>query len=159
MSRRDWKRVRANSLLEALRLCKEFAQDRKNLSVERIADLMGVTHDSLYKWLATGRMPAILVPAYELACGCHFASEWLAAASGRMVIEIPTGRRVGQTELVQLNTAWAAALQALTTFYAGGADAPQTLATLSTHLQQVAWHHANVDRHATPELDFSTEAH
>lgn len=157
MSRRDWKRVRANSLLEALRICKEFAQDKKNLSVERIADLMGVTHDSLYKWLGTGRMPSILLPAYELACGCHYATEWLAASSGRLVIDIPTGRRVGQAELVQLNSAWAAALEALTTFYDGGADAPKTLAALATHLQQVAWHHTNVGRHATPELDFSTD--
>ena len=62
MSRRDWKRERANSMVHALRLCKEFAQDRKRLSVERIADCMGVSHDSLYKWLANGRMPACLVP-------------------------------------------------------------------------------------------------
>lgn len=66
MSRRNWKNVRANSLVHALRLCKEFAQERQNLGVERIADRMGVTHDSLYKWLGTGRMPANLVPTYEL---------------------------------------------------------------------------------------------
>jgi len=47
MIRRDWKRLRAASLVEALRLCKAYAQERANLSVERIADRMGVTHDSL----------------------------------------------------------------------------------------------------------------
>ena len=45
MSRRNWKRVRPNSLTEALRLCKEFAQTKANMSIERIADRMGVTHD------------------------------------------------------------------------------------------------------------------
>ena len=92
MTRRNWKQARANSLTHALRLCKEYAQDRHNLGVERIADRMGQSHDNLYKWLATGRMPAILVPAYELACGCHFVSDWLAASAGRLVVPMPTGR-------------------------------------------------------------------
>jgi len=155
MSRRNWKRVRPNSLVEALRLCKEFAQERANLSVERIADRMGVTHDSLYKWLATGRLPAILIPAYELACGCHFASDWLAASAGRMVIELPTGRRAGQTDMVELNSGFAAALQLLTDFYANpGSDPAETVIALSSHMEQVAWHRANVARHAEPELEF-----
>lgn len=67
MTHAPLKRQRANSLLHALRLCKEWAQAKRHLSVERIADRMGTTHDSLYKWLATGRMPAILIPAYEQA--------------------------------------------------------------------------------------------
>lgn len=156
MSRRNWKRLRPNSLVEALRLCKEFAQERHNLSIERIADRMGATHDSLYKWLATGRLPAILIPAYELACGCNFASEWLAASAGKLVINMPTGRSVGQTDMVELNTGFAAALQLLTDFYASPAqaDPAQTLAAMTSHLQQVAWHHANVGRAANPELEF-----
>lgn len=110
MTRRDWKRFRPNSLLAALRGCKEFALERKRLSIERIADLMGVTHDSLYKWLATGRMPLVLLPTYELACGCNFASVWLAAQAGKMVIDIPTGRHTAETDLVALNSGFSAAL-------------------------------------------------
>lgn len=156
MTRRNWKRVRPASLIEALRLCKEYAQDKGNLSVERIADRMGVTHDSLYKWLATGRLPAILIPAYEHACGCHFASEWLATSAGKLVIPMPTGRTATQADMVELNSCFATALQLMTDFYANPAkaDAAETLAALSTHLQQVAWHHANVGQHATPELEF-----
>ena len=155
MSRRNWKHVRPSSLVQALRLCKEFAQERANLSIERIADRMGVTHDSLYKWLATGRLPAILIPTYEHACGCHFASDWLAASAGRMVLELPTGRRSGQTDMVELNSGFAAALQLLTNFYATpGADPAVTVIALSNHMEQVAWHRANVARHAEPELEF-----
>ena len=156
MTRRNWKRVRPSSLVEALRLCKEFAQEKKNLSIERIADRMGVTHDSLYKWLATGRLPAILIPAYELSCGCHFASEWLAASAGKLVIDMPTGRTAPQADMVELNSCFAAALQLLTDFYStpAKADAAETLAALANHLQQVGWHHANVGRHANPELEF-----
>lgn len=159
MSRRNWKHVRATSLVHALRLCKEFGLERKRLSVERIADLMGVTHDSLYKWLATGRMPANLIPAYEYACGAHFATDWLAATAGRMVIDMPTGRTVGQGELVALNSGFAAALQLLTDYYSRQqADPRQTLDALAVHLQQVAWHHANVAQHAEPEFDFANNA-
>jgi hypothetical protein len=157
MTRRNWKRVRPASLVEALRLCKEYAQAKSNLSVERIADRMGATHDSLYKWLASGRLPAILIPAYEHACGCHFASEWLAASAGRMVIDMPTGRTATQSDMVELNSGFAAALQLLTDFYAhpANADPAPTLDALRNHLQQVAWHQANVAQHATPELDFN----
>ena len=156
MTRRNWKRVRPASLVEALRLCKEFAQERKNLSIERIADRMGATHDSLYKWLATGRLPAILIPSFEQTCGCHFASEWLAASAGMLMIAMPTGRTAKQTDMVELNSCFAAALQLLTDFYAtpAKADASETLAALTHHLSQVAWHHANVGLHANPELEF-----
>ena len=156
MTRRVWKNVRPNSLVHALRLCKEFAQDRHNLSVERIADRMGVTHDSLYKWLATGRLPAILIPAYELACGCHYVSEWLAASSGALVVPMPTGRKADGTALVDMNSSCAAALQLLTAFYAApqAADTEATLAALRLHLEQVAYHHHNVAAYATPELEF-----
>lgn len=156
MSRRNWKRVRPNSLMEALRLCKEFAQQRRNLSVERIADRMGATHDSLYKWLATGRMPAILVPAYEHACGCTFASEWLATCAGKLVVDMPTGRKGATEDLLAVNSGCAAALQLLTAFYAdpAAADTEATLAALRGHLEQVAYHHHNVARYAAPELEF-----
>ena len=156
MTRRNWKRVRPASLVVALRLCKEFAAERHHLSVERIADRMGTTHDSLYKWLATGRMPAILIPAYEHACGCHFASTWLAASAGKMVVDMPTGRTATPADMVEFNSGFAAALQLLSDFYAhpGQADPAETLAALTAHLQQVAYHQANVQQHATPVLEF-----
>jgi transcriptional regulator with XRE-family HTH domain len=156
MTRRNWKRVRPTSLIEALRLCKEYAHERRNLSIERIADRMGVTHDSLYKWLAGGRLPAILIPAYELACGCSFVSEWLAASAGKLVIDMPTGRKCGTEDLLTVNSGCAAALQLLTAFYAdpASADTDATLSALRGHLEQVAYHHQNVARYAAPELEF-----
>lgn len=156
MIRRDWKHLRATSLVHALRLCKEYAQAKQQLSVERIADRMGATHDSLYKWLGTGRMPAILVPAFEHACGCHYASDFLAATPGRMVIDMPNGRKASKTELLDMNSSWAEALQLMTAFYADptAVDAEKTLAALHQHMEQVAFHHANVARYATPQLEF-----
>ena len=156
MIRRDWKRLRPSSLVHAMRLCKEFAQAKHNLSVERIADRMGATHDALYKWLATGRMPAILIPTFELACGCNYISEWLAASAGRLVVPMPTGRKAEGTELLDMNSSCAAALQLLTQFYAApqAADTEATLAALRLHLEQVAYPHHTVAQYATPELEF-----
>jgi len=117
---------------------------------------MGATHDSLYKWLATGRLPTILVPAFELACGCHFASAWLAASAGKLVIDMPAGRAATLADMVELNTGFATALQLLTDFYNDPthADAEKTVAAMTHHLQQVAYHQANVAAYSHPELDF-----
>ena len=156
MATRNWKRVRASSATDSLRLCKEFAQEKKNLSVERIADRMGVSHDSLYKWLAKGNLPFILITSYELACGCHFASDWAAASAGKLAIDMPTGRTATQTDMVELNSCFGAALQLLSDYYSAPAkaDACATLAALTSHLQQVAWHQHNVATYTPPELDF-----
>ena len=158
MTRLNWKNRRASSLVHALRLCKEYAQVRRQLSVERIADRMGVSHDSLYKWLATGRLPAILIPAYEQVCGTHYASEWLAASADRMVVAMPKGCKVDDASLVEMNSAWAAAFQALNKFYAAPSaeTAESTLDALREHMSQVAYHQANVAQYTTPELDFES---
>ena len=158
MTRRNWKKVHASSVIEALRLCKEFAQDKANLSIERIADRMGASHDSLYKWLAAGSLPLIKLPAYEHACGCHFASEFLAVAAGRVLVDMPTGRSGNTASMVELNTGFAEALQLLTNFYAAPAltDPADTLAALTRHLSEVAYHQANVAHCTTPELDFTS---
>lgn len=156
MTRRNWKRVRPTSLLDALRTCKDFALERHQLSVERIADRMGASADSLYKWLATGRMPAVLIPPYELACGCNFVSVWYATAAGKLVIDMPTGRKAGAADVMSVNSSCASALQLLTSFYAdpARADAEATLAALRAHMELVTYHHHNVAQYQAPELEF-----
>lgn len=157
MTAARWKHLRPTSLVHALRLCKEYAQARRNLSVERIADRMGASHDALYKWLATGRMPLVLLPAYEHVCGAHYASDFLAATAGRMAIPLPLGRKADGADLLAINASWANALQLLTQFYAApaSADPEATLAALRQHLEQVAYHHANVAAASAPQFDFS----
>ena len=48
MTRRNWKRIRPTSAIEALRLCKDFAQAEKNLSIERIADLFKMPIEQIF---------------------------------------------------------------------------------------------------------------
>ncbi|AVO33665.1 hypothetical protein [Ottowia oryzae] len=158
MTRRHWKRWQPASLRDALKGCKDFAQERHNLSVERIAERMGLEdHWALYKWIANGRMPAVLLPAYEHACGINLVARWMAATDGKLLVDMPRGRQAQPADMVELNTGFAQALQLLTDFYAGGeqADANATLEALRNHLQQVAAHQLNVAGFAEPELDFA----
>lgn len=155
-----WKRYQPATLREALKGCKDYAAERHNLSVERIAERMALEdHWALYKWIANGRMPLVCVPAYEHACGIYLATRWQAASAGKLLVDMPKGKTASPDDMVQLNSDFAAALQLLTNFYThpGQVDTAQTLAALTTHLQQVAYHHANVSQHANPELDFNQE--
>lgn len=160
MSRRNWKRYQPTSVREALQGCKDFALERRNLSIERIAERMGLEdHWALYKWLSSGRMPLVLVPAYQHACGIDLVTRWMAASSNKLLVEMPTGKQATPEDMVQLNTGFAQALQLLTDFYAPAnnqakPDAATTLEALRGHLQQVAYHHNNVAQYATPELEF-----
>ncbi|WP_103035253.1 hypothetical protein [Castellaniella caeni] len=150
---RNWKRVYPNSVIEALRLCKDHALEKRHLSVERIAELMGVTADALYKWLSTGRMPVALLPGYENACGIDLVSRYLATSSGRLVIDMPTGKRPDADSLQELQMALHKAVGALLTHYNLGADPAETTAAVMAGLEQLAYHHHNIQQGAAPQLD------
>jgi hypothetical protein len=157
MTRRNWKGYQPATLRDALQGCKDFAQQRHNLSVERIAERMGLEdHWALYKWLANGRMPLVNLHPYEHACGIDLVTRYLAATAGKLLVDIPKGRQAQPTDMVELNTCFASALQLLTDFYNQGskADPDATLQALRNHLEQVAYHQRNVAAYATPELEF-----
>lgn len=156
MSRRNWKRYQPATLRDALQGCKDFANERHNLSVERIAERMGLEdHWALYKWIASGRMPLVLVPAYQHACGIDLVTRWLAASGHKLLVEMPAGRQATPADMVELNTGFATALQLLTNFYASSRQDPAaTLEAIRGHLEQMAYHQHNVAQYATPELEF-----
>jgi len=158
MTTRAWKRLQPNSLRDALRLCKDYALAEKRLSVERIADLMDVTADLLYKWLSNGRMPVSLIPAYEHICGIDYVTRWLAAHAGRLLIDIPSGRAATAVEMQVLQEALNTATGQLLQFYAGRAQAPEALAAIQTAMQGLAWHRVNVQKTDQPELDLQEGA-
>lgn len=157
MTRRNWKRHQPATLRDALKGCKDFALERHHLSVERIAERMGLEdHWALYKWIANGRMPLVSVPAYETACGINLVTRWLAASDDKLLVDMPKGRQAQPTDMVEINTGFAQALQLLTDFYRadGKADPAATLCALRQHLEQIAAHHHNVAQYATPQLEF-----
>lgn len=153
MTRRNWKRVRARSLVHAMELCIEHARVRHNRSVDRVCDLMGEHSTStLYKWLATGRLPAISIRPFEHACGATYVSEYLAASAHLLAVPMPSGRPAGESDVLDLQQGFADAVSLLIRFYKGEADAADTLSALTSTMNDMAWHRANVERAAAPDL-------
>ena len=158
MSRRNWKRIQPTSLRHALELCKDHAKERNNLSVERIAERMGLTdHWTVYKWIQTGRIPANMIRPYEVACGIDYVTRWLAASSGRLLIDIPTGRNASAADMQALQELLNTAVGQLLQFYGGKSPAADTLAAIQQAMEGLAWHRRNVEKHSQPELDFQEE--
>ena len=154
MSRRRWKSIQPTSLRHALELCKDFAREIQNKSVDRIADEMGVAdHWSVYKWLQTGRMPANLIRPYERACGCDYVTRWIAASAGQLTIAIPTGRNRNAQDTQALQEVLTTAAGKLLAFYAQNCDADETLAAIQAAMEGLAWHRGNVNQTQTPQLE------
>jgi hypothetical protein len=149
----NWKRYQPKDLRDAFRACKEVARERKRLSVERIADLMGISADCLYKWLSDAKMPAASIPAYEHICGAHFVTEYLASGCGRIVVLIPPGTPAGVEDLADLQAQIADAVARLVRCYRSGEDIIGTRDGLTGSIQSLAWHRENVTHLDMPALD------
>lgn len=159
MSKRHWKRVQPSSLSHAMELCIAHAREVHNRSVDQIADLMGLANKwSIYKWVENGNLPARLIRPFEHACGCDFVTRYMAHSAHKLLINIPTGRAPKSTDLSRTYESFSAAMSLLTSFYDGKSDAQETLGALTTMMEDVAWHHGNVDKHLQPELEFGGEA-
>lgn len=158
MSRRNWKKLQPTSLRHALELCKDFAKEKHNLSVERIAERMGeADHWTVYKWLQNGRMPAVLIPAYEAACGIDFVTRWLAGASGKLLIAVPTGRKLKANDVSALQQSLHSSVTALMDFYNDKVNAEEALAAITTGMESLAWHKGNVEQHNQPQLELGND--
>ncbi len=159
MKRRNWKNTQPTNLRQALEWCKDHGRERRRLSVERIAEQMGLPdHSALYKWLANGRMPAVLIPVYEQVCGINLVSRWLAASAGKVLIDIPTGRASSPSDIQSLQAVLHQAAGALMAFYADEQDAAATLCAIQSGLEELAWHRGNVQQHAHPQFDFGEQS-
>ncbi|ODC03217.1 hypothetical protein BFW38_06335 [Terasakiispira papahanaumokuakeensis] len=154
MSRRSWKHYQPNSLRDALEGCKDFARDRQNKSVERIAAEMGLAdHWVLYKWLQNGRMPTSLLIAYEKTCGINLVSRWLSASSGKLLIDMPTGRQGQARDIQALQNQLHQVTGLLMDFYESKTSAERTLEGIHNAMQSLAWHRGNVQQHRQPQLE------
>lgn len=151
---RNWKRLQPTSLRNALELCKDHGREKLNKSVEKIAEEMGLTdHWTLYKWFQTGRIPANLIRPYEVACGIDFVTRWIAASSGRLLVDVATGRNLTPADIAEMHEHFGGTVKLLSAFYARPGDPAETLAALTRHMEHMAWHRSNVVQHANPQLE------
>ena len=95
-----------------------------------------------------------MIRPYETACGIDYVTRWLAASSGRLLIDIPTGRKADAADMQALQELLNTAVGQLLQFYGGKAEAGDTLAAIQQAMEGLAWHRGNVQKHAQPELDF-----
>lgn len=156
MSRRNWKTWVPRSPVESIRGCIDQAREQRNRGIDRLAfDHLGLNNSSsLYKWQADGRLPLSLVMPLEHACGLPLITRYLAAAHGKLLVDIPTGRAVNAVDMQHLQAVLHAATGALLAFYAGQVTAQDTLDAIRAGLESLAWHHGNVQQHDHPQLDF-----
>lgn len=155
MTKRNWKRVQPTSFRHALELCKDHAKEVNNLSVERIADLMGEeSHWTVYGWLRDGSIPGKKIMAYEHVCRADFISRWLAHAKGKLLIDIPTGRAATPEDIAILQDQTTMAIAALIQYAAGKANEEDTIAAITQAMESMAWHRANVAKAGHTDLEF-----
>ncbi|WP_036203965.1 hypothetical protein [Marinobacter sp. MCTG268] len=153
MARRIWKHERPISLPHGMEMNVHHAKVKGNKGVDRIADLMGMpSHFTLYKYMESGRMPAILIPAFENACGAHFVTQYLASSSNRMLVEIPTGRRVNHKELNEVSAYTNQVMGMLIDFYEGRCEQAEVAGALTTLIEDLAYQRGNVAKYQQPEL-------
>ncbi|HDZ10048.1 hypothetical protein [Pseudohongiella sp.] len=158
MSRINWNKVQPTSITHAMELCVGCAREKKNLSVERIAELMGLAgHHSLYKWMAEGRMPAVLVRPFEHACGASFVSRYMAHSAQYLTLKIPSGSKADARDINALQSSLTSAVGALIKFHDAQLSQDDCIAALTGALENLAWHRANVEKADTPELSLFEE--
>lgn len=153
MVRRNWKRVNPTSLRQAIELCAEHGRDKCNLSVERIAERMGVaSHFTLYKWMESGKLPASMILPFENVCGISLITAYLAHSHNQLVIPMPTGRRAEHIELNELSQAMHETVLALYRFQDGERTADATLAAIMGLMEDLAYQSGNIEKEKQPEL-------
>lgn len=129
-----------------------FAQERQRLSVDRIADLVGESKWTIYKWMQSGNVPARKIAGFEHACGAYFVSGYLAGCSHRLVIDMPCGRRAGPGDIQALQEACTAAIGAVISFSSGRCDSRETIDLITAAIARLAHERAQVERAEQPEL-------
>lgn len=156
MAARKWNKLQPRSLRHGMELCLEHARLTKNLSVERVADGMGLaSRYTLYKWLENGRMPISLVRPFEFTCGADYMTRYLCHSAFKLMVDMPTGKKVSDTEINALQADFAESIGVLIDFYSGSVEASEAMASLASVMEKIAYHRGNVERFHAPELEFT----
>ncbi|MCK9987626.1 MAG: hypothetical protein AzoDbin1_04098 [Azoarcus sp.] len=153
MSRRNSSPV-PSSLRAAFEADKTHAFRSRRLNVERLAELLGATPATLYKWIETETMPAKVLIGWQHLTGASNVVRYLASREGAVVIAVPSGHMASTDDVHALQTTLNEAVGALLEFMRGTLDRDTTLGRLGAGLESLAWHRANVDKSDQPELEF-----
>ena len=142
---------------EAIRLCLDYALHKHNRSTARVAELIGTSEWTLYKWMSDGSIPSKRIRPFEFACDATYVTRYLAASAQKLVIDIPAGKTAEQADLLDLQNGVNEAVALLTRFYRGEAEAADVLQGVSHAMEQLAVHRENVRKNEEPELGLFEE--
>ncbi len=157
MPRTNWKHP-PQSLQAALEACVDYARFKHNRSIENIAADMGLAnHWSLYKWIESGRLPAVLIRPFELACRCDFVTRFLAHAAHRLIIDIPSGKIPVTGDIQTVQEASNQAVAALIGFATGKTGSTVVIDTVTVAMEQLAYQRANAVKVSQPELELEAD--
>ena len=138
MRRLNWKKLYPRSLNHALQMCKELA-GQKRMNVERMADQLGCTPDTLYKWLAEARMPLNQLIRFESVSGAPLVTQYLANSHGYLLVPMPAGKKADQLEMSELTIFTNEVLIALAKCYEGEAEPEATSDKLMHLIEELAF--------------------
>jgi len=157
MPSRNWKHP-PQSMQEAMEACLAHALNRHRRSLDHVAADMGLPNKwTLYKWVESGRIPAVMIRPFERACHADYVTRYLAHAAHKLIIDIPTGKTVHAHDLPAVQAATHDAMGALIAFAWGKAAPEEVMAAVTTAMEQLAWHRENAARAAQPELALEPE--
>src|SRR5574337_179399 len=81
---------------------RQYADRRRRLSVDRLADLHATTPATMYKWMEEASMPVKHLAAWFHNTGSRSVIRFLAVQAGGVFIELPTGRAPTTEEMQEL---------------------------------------------------------
>ena len=144
-----------HSLVKALALTKEHGKEKKNQSVQRIADRLGINEDLLYKWICNGTMPAKAIIAFEESCGINFVTQYLAHSQGYLLVKAPTGRKAEHKDLNQLQLYMAQVAAKIIEANEGDCSAQDATDYIKVLMQDLAFQQKNVAVTQCPQTTFN----
>ena len=122
----------------AIRDCLSTAKATRYRNINDVAAAMDVSREVLYKWVQTGRIPAVQVPAFEQACADASLTRALAAAQGYLLVPATADSQTPELALATVQSQVAAALLAAATAQVDTAQAGQAVRSITQAIDGLA---------------------
>jgi hypothetical protein len=143
----------ATSLVTAFEQDKVAAIRRRRMSVERLAEIAGISPALLYKRLEEASMPANALAGWFHATGGTAVIRYLAIQAGGVFVPVPTGRLTAPADIQALQSVLHDSVGVLLDFMSGRADKVEAFSALTASLEALAAEREQVAKSDQPELD------
>lgn len=151
------KSAKATSLDHAIDMTEEFAE-QKRMPSKVMCELMGVEYKTYRRWMTDGTMPLNRLIQMERLAGCQFISEYLCVFhGGKIVVDMPRGRKVDLEDVSVLQVALAEAVSSILKFYQGDEDVGDVISKINDGISRLAFQRENVQKNNSPELMFGDD--